>query len=342
MFSWAPTGKRGEEKKGKKRKKESRLNSSSEDLYPDACRMKIILRKFLLGLLRGPTTRSRARPTAPELWPADHSVWRPVREWSACGRRGFTSSPTPRQQAPQQQQRKEKRHGLLPRVNPLSIGPAQSKVTRITILELDGELVAFDNVFLRDACTCPRCVHPSTQQKLFETSDISYDVRPKVQSALDGGTLRIEWADDIPSYNEGEPHISHYTIDFLRGNAELRYKLRKSFNDRRYVLWDKRLVIQDMLWIDYKDYMTSDQKLYEAVRHLSLYGLIFLRGLPETPKQNAVEGVAERIGNIKNTFYGKTWDVMNVKGAKNIAFVSGNLPPLLLKLTHDPGSAIPP
>lgn len=78
---------------------------------------------------------------------------------------------------------------------------------------------------------------------------------------------------------------------------------------------------QDVLWIDYAEYMASDTTLFEAVRHLTLYGLLFLRGVPETPGQDAVEGIAERIGNIKSTFYGKTWDVRSVPDSKNIACV---------------------
>lgn len=125
-----------------------------------------------------------------------------------------------------------------------------------------------------------------------------------------------------------EAHVSTYDIAFLRKYAELRYRLRHNYNDRRQVMWDARLMKKDMLWVDYDDYMTSDLKLYEAVTHLSLYGLLFLRGVPETPNQDAVERIAERIGNIKTTLYGKTWDVKNAPDAKNIASVS----PLPLQL----------
>lgn len=91
---------------------------------------------------------------------------------------------------------------------------------------------------------------------------------------------------------------------------------------------------RDVLWIDYSDYMTSDAKLFEAVRHLTLYGLLFLRGVPETPEQDAVEGIAERIGNIKNTFYGKTWDVQSVQDSKNIASAPPKPPPPLSSTPH--------
>lgn len=166
------------------------------------------------------------------------------------------------------------------------------------------------------------CVDPSTQQKLIQTSDINYDTKPKFQTALPDGTLVIKW--DTGPGVDGQ-HISTYSFDFLRTQANLRWRLRSNFNDRRQVLWDKRLMEQDVLWIDYQTYMESDEMLLEAVRHLSIYGLVFLRKVPENSRHNSVEGIAKRIGNIKETFYGRTWDVKSVKDAKNIAYTPLNL-----------------
>lgn len=195
-----------------------------------------------------------------------------------------------------------------------------SKPPKIINLEIDGRFVSFDNIFLRDACRCPHCLDPSTQQKLFRTADIPNNISPRLSRALPDGTLRIDgWANDLPA--SPDPHVSVYDIDFLRQYGELRHRLRRNYNDRRHVLWDARLMAQDVLWIDYAEYMASDTTLFEAVRHLTLYGLLFLRGVPETPGQDAVEGIAERIGNIKSTFYGKTWDVRSVPDSKNIACV---------------------
>ena len=59
------------------------------------------------------------------------------------------------------------------------------------------------------------------------------------------------------------------------------------------------------------------------MKQLERYGLLFIRNIPDDP--DAVEGIAERIGNIKNTFYGKTWDVKSVPDSKNIAFVPSDI-----------------
>lgn len=295
----------------------------------------------LAALFRSLPPPPTPTPPAAPVRPHSHS------HLLSATRRPFTSSPRARHQDPPPLPGQTQTHAhaydhaqapaparphprsLPKKAAPLTLLTRSTSITgkpvKIINLEIDGQFVSLDSIFLRDACRCPRCLDPSTQQKLFRTADIPNDVFPRLSRALDNGSLRIDgWVNDLPSGSSGgslDPHISVYDIDFLRQYSELRHRLRRNYNDRRYVLWDARVMAQDVLWIDYGEYMASDMKLFEAVRHLTLYGLLFLRGVPETPGQDAVEGIAERIGNIKNTFYGRSWDVRSVEGSKNIAFV---------------------
>lgn len=79
------------------------------------------------------------------------------------------------------------------------------------------------------------------------------------------------------------------------------------------------------MWVEYDKYMKSDSALLGALRMLRSHGLVFIRGIPDD--SDAVEGLAERIGNLKHTFYGKTWDVKSIKDSKNIAYDTPS-PPL--------------
>ncbi|KAK5242008.1 hypothetical protein LTR16_008840, partial [Cryomyces antarcticus] len=45
---------------------------------------------------------------------------------------------------------------------------------------------------------------------------------------------------------------------------------------------------------------------------------MFLRNVPDSEVE--VERIAGRIGNLRDTFYGRTWDVKSVVNAKNIAY----------------------
>ncbi|KAL7268747.1 hypothetical protein RUND412_008616 [Rhizina undulata] len=188
---------------------------------------------------------------------------------------------------------------------------------------VDDRYVSYDNIFLRDACTCPLCVDPSTQQKLFQTTDIPYEVHPRSSQRLPGGGLKVVWEDDIPG-ERWKDHESVFEIDFLRRYSSLRSRIRASYNDQTYVLWDRNKMENDQFWIDYEEYMNSDEKLFLTLKHLSRYGLIFVKNIPPG-KSDAVNGLAGRIGNLKNTFYGETWDVESVQDSKNIAYTSLDL-----------------
>lgn len=210
--------------------------------------------------------------------------------------------------------------------NPKAKG-ARLTNTRRMDLTLNGMPYAFDNIFLRDACACAHCVDPSTQQKLFQTSDIPQDIRPLTAMTLDDGALRITWdpKTDIPVTNPRRTnHTSLYSAEFLLRYSDYRHIVRHRFNDRPVVLWDRELMEEDVVWLDWEEYFSADDSgLFKALKALSIYGLFFLKNVPS--EESSVEKIAQQIGPLKSTFYGKTWDVKSLPGSKNIANTSLNL-----------------
>lgn len=71
-------------------------------------------------------------------------------------------------------------------------------------------------------------------------------------------------------------------------------------------------------WISYKDYMNNDAKFTAAMKNLSVHGLIFIKDTPDSREE--LEKITTRIGPLRNTFYGPTWDVRSVPEAKNVAY----------------------
>ena len=66
--------------------------------------------------------------------------------------------------------------------------------------------------------------------------------------------------------------------------------------------------------------MNSDKTLLAVLKQLWSYGLAFLYNVPT--KDQEIVKIVTRIGSLKNTFYGPTWDVKSVPGAKNIAYTN--------------------
>jgi hypothetical protein len=185
----------------------------------------------------------------------------------------------------------------------------------------------FHYVWLRDNCQCAQCLHPSTRQKLISSSQIPLDIRPASISWNADGVLEIVWDKDLDSHTAANAqHISQYPADWLRNycysTSQLSQRLAR---DHEHVLWDRELLQsrQDELWIPYMEVMdpsNNEYGLWKLLDTLQKYGLALVRNVPTLDKH--VEQVALRIGPIRETFYGRSWDVKSVPDAKNIAYTS--------------------
>jgi len=203
-----------------------------------------------------------------------------------------------------------------------SVRPAFSK--QITV-ELDGKPVTFDSIFLRDSCKCPRCVNPSSTQKNFETAAIPASIEGACQVTTeleDHDCVLIDWKNDIPDWPEG--HQTALPLDFLRESLEANGKVKPTVHDlSTRVLWENKTMFKDIEFIDYNSYMTDNKTLYKVLQILYTHGLVFLKNVPDTIKVDSslsISAVAERIGPIRNSFYGRTWDVRSIPDAKNVAY----------------------
>jgi gamma-butyrobetaine dioxygenase len=199
------------------------------------------------------------------------------------------------------------------------ISHLDGKLAKHVAVNIDGELKIFDSVFLRDSCTCPQCRDPDSKQKLFQTSDIPANLEGSYKSVVDqekGPSIELEWKGDLKGY--GPEHRTRHSIDWLQRALNTEFDIRSGVRHDDRVIWDKEKIIKDNKWIDYKDYMKHDETLFDALTHLNRYGLLFLRNVPDS--ETSVEDLVSRIGHLKDTFYGRTWDVRSKAKAENIAY----------------------
>lgn len=200
-----------------------------------------------------------------------------------------------------------------------SVGEVDGKPAKHIAVSIDGEPKVFDTVFLRDSCTCPQCMDPYSKQKLFQTSDIPADLEGSFKSVVDeqkGPSIELEWSSDVKGY--GAEHRTRHSLEWLQRALHTEVDLRGGVRHDEKVLWDKQRITKDNKWVDYESYMSSDETLFDALTHLNRYGLLFLRNVPES--EESVVHLASRIGNLKDTFYGRTWDVRSKAKAENIAY----------------------
>ncbi|OCK82092.1 Clavaminate synthase-like protein [Lepidopterella palustris CBS 459.81] len=218
---------------------------------------------------------------------------------------------------PQQQQQEAQQEHLVHNTSNASL--LDGKPAKNIAVNIDGKPKIFDSLFLRDSCTCPQCVDPSNKQKLFQTSDIPENLEGACRTVVDkenGWMVEIIWTNDIPGYSA--EHRTRHSVDWLRRALNVELELRGGVRSDERVLWDREIITKNNRWVNYEEYMVDDQTLFESLSHLNKYGLLFLKGVPESEK--AVEDIAGRIGTLKDTFYGRTWDVKSKPNAKNIAY----------------------
>ena len=198
-------------------------------------------------------------------------------------------------------------------------GQLDARPARHIAVSIDDDPRTFDTVFLRDSCTCPQCVDPDSKQKLFQTSDIPEDLEASCRTVQDkkkGLILEVEWKNDVPGYGPG--HRTRHSFAWLRRAVNTETELRCGARHDERILWDKEKIVKHNKWVEYNEYMAQDTVLFDALTHLNKYGLLFLRNVPES--EESVVKIAERIGNLKDTFYGRTWDVKSKPKAENIAY----------------------
>jgi gamma-butyrobetaine dioxygenase len=193
--------------------------------------------------------------------------------------------------------------------------PKQSKSHPVVGKLLDRP----DPFWLRDACSCELCVDPSSKQKHFQTSDIPLEIDYLSKEVGPDGTLIVTWSNDIPGF--GSNHVSTYTNSFLSSysnNSRVKAEEPYPYRYRECTRWDKAIIKDSVKFVDFNNYMSQDSVLHDVLKQLQVYGLVFLRNIPESEK--AIEDIGGRIGPLKNTFYGLTWDVKSVPQAKNVAY----------------------
>ncbi|KAH7123697.1 hypothetical protein B0J11DRAFT_550550 [Dendryphion nanum] len=193
------------------------------------------------------------------------------------------------------------------------------KPSKHIAVTIDGNTRTFDTVFLRDSCTCPQCVDPDSKQKLFQTSDIPTDLEGTgrlIEDPEKGKVIEFSWTNDVPSSSPS--HRTQHSINWLQRAVNTEIELRAGVRNDERILWDKARITASNKWIDYDTYMSSDTELHTSLAHLHTHGLLFLRNVPDS--ENSVVEIASRIGNLKDTFYGRTWDVKSKPKAENIAY----------------------
>jgi gamma-butyrobetaine dioxygenase len=181
----------------------------------------------------------------------------------------------------------------------------QSKKPSRVPISIDGKTQEFSPLLLRDSCQCPLCVHESTKQRLFSTADIPANIQARsVEIDPASESVNIKWENDAPGCSQD--HTTKLSMTALREIIESG-SLPGFGRDKHdaQVLWTKE-PLPNLDDFDYEEYMKDDKEVYKLIHQLRTDGLAFVTNVPG--KVESLATIAERIGPVQDTFYGRTWD----------------------------------
>ena len=178
----------------------------------------------------------------------------------------------------------------------------------LTFVWGDGVHSTYHYIWLRDNCPC--CKHSQTNHRLIETSTIALDIEP-LELSLSDKQIKVFWKDG---------HISIFSFDWLK---KYDYSNGNKFLKDPIVLWD-RSNFDDIPTFDYpfllEDNSKSKQNLSKIIEGFYQYGIIFIKNVP-VPHVDVLD-IAEFFGYVRETNWGKTYNVKSYADANSVAYTS--------------------
>ena len=171
----------------------------------------------------------------------------------------------------------------------------------------DGGTATYDSLWLRD--NAPENRDPRNGQRLVSITDIPAE--PKIESAkITESELTITWKDG---------KVAGFEWHWLRGRGAA--LLVDTNSERRQ--WTAEQP-PDFFWANHEDVARNQGSRRDWLRAIVRDGLAFLRNVPT--EEETVLSVASWIGFVRETNYGRLFDVRAVANPNNLAFTSLGLP----------------
>ncbi|EYD73482.1 TauD/TfdA family dioxygenase [Limimaricola hongkongensis] len=175
----------------------------------------------------------------------------------------------------------------------------------------DGGSDAFPYIWLRD--TDPAGFHPRTGERVFDLTSVPLDLAPEA-ARVEGTTLVIDW----PGHDEA----SRFELGWLRENRP--GAARPDPAQLPATAWRGDLGAGGVPRARAAEVLADDMALSTWLRDSKEYGLSIVEGLEDDVEAGC--GVARRIGFLRETNFGLTFEVVSKPDPNNLAYTSDALP----------------
>ena len=176
----------------------------------------------------------------------------------------------------------------------------------------DGSSADYPYIWLRD--NDPAAFHPATQERIADLTAMPPDSTPDRVRAEDG-SLSIWWRDG------GAPSV--FDLGWLQAHRPGQPAPDPA--ETGFVRWNAGLGPQGIPRVAADDVMRSDAALRDWLVQTRRYGLSIVTGLADSVE--AGMDVARRIGFLRETNFGVTFEVKSKPNPNNLAYTPDALPP---------------
>ncbi len=156
----------------------------------------------------------------------------------------------------------------------------------------------FHPLWLRDNCPCPECRHESGQ-RLLDTRTLPDDLA--IVGVAENGAVEVSFSDG---------HVSRFDPDWLRSQGP-------DAEPRAQRLWDAEIQA-DLPTLPYAQVAAGGDALRRWLAWVDELGFAILTGGPTAPE--TVLRTVELFGYVRETNYGRLFDVMTVVNPTNLAY----------------------
>ena len=175
----------------------------------------------------------------------------------------------------------------------------------------DGTIGSFPYLWLRD--TDPAGFHPQTGERTFDLTSVAPDLTAR-HATIESSELVVSWPDI--------PRKSRFDLEWMKANRPGHPRTDPA--RLTPVIWRRGLGADGVPRAAAEHVIASDGALTAWLSDTKRYGLSIVEGLADST--SAGMEVARRVGHLRETNFGLTFEVMSKPDPNNLAYTSDALP----------------
>ena len=186
---------------------------------------------------------------------------------------------------------------------------------KVLVVKTNNKVARFHSIWLRDNSRDETTLSPQNQQKLITLNDIPKSL--KISSLnLDGNEIELVFQPENKKVSFDVHWLLENNYDYKLAN------IKKGWVNDKIVLWDSDMT-STLPSINFDKFIQSDFDLWKWLDKFLKYGFGKIIDGPE--KQDTLFELVKRFGYVRETNYGRKFEVRSIKNPSNLAYTSKGL-----------------